>query len=194
MEMMFMMWIWLAVIAVSAFLEAFSLQMVSIWFVPGGLVALILYFCGVGYEWQIVACIVVSLLLLLCLRKFCIKFMFKNKEGEKTNVDSLIGQVLPLREAITADQHGAVKIGDIVWSAVTEDESAISKGKNVEIVAVRGNKLIVKPAIIAKSDDSKKLAETAETAAEPTEAVAAEPEEKATEKKSKKNSTKNSEK
>ncbi len=145
MDLAIMMWIWLAVIAIAALIEAFSLQMVSIWFVPGGLVALILYFCGVDYTWQIVACIVVSLVLLFALRKFCIKFMFKNKEGEKTNSDSIVGQVLVLKKAITFEANGEVKVGDVVWTAVSEDKSAINKDTRVEVVAIKGNKLVVKP-------------------------------------------------
>ncbi len=146
MDMAIMMWIWLAVIAVSAFIEAFTLQMASIWFVPGGLVALILYFCGVSYEWQIVACIVISLALLFSLRGFCLKVLFKNKVDDKTNSDSLVGQKTPLIKAITEDEKGEVRINDIVWTAVTEGQASIPAGTEVEIIAIRGNKLIVKPA------------------------------------------------
>ncbi len=146
MDMVIMMWIWLTVIAVSAFIEAFTLQMASVWFVPGGLVALILYFCGVGYEWQIVACIVVSLVLLVCLRKFCLKVLFKNKADDKTNTDSFIGLKTSLIKEIVGDDKGEVRINDIVWTAISYDKSSIPAGSEVEIVAIRGNKLLVKPA------------------------------------------------
>ena len=43
-------------------------------------------------------------------------------------------------------QMGAVKIADVVWSVVPQDElQTIEEGKIVEIVAINGNKLIVKP-------------------------------------------------
>ena len=145
MDLMIMLWIWLAVIAIAALVEAFTLQMVSIWFVPGGIVALILYFCGVSYEWQIVACVLVSLVLLLALRRFCVKFILKNKGGERTNSDSLVGQIFLLKKAITDTSAGEVKVGDVVWTAVTETKENISANQKVEIVAIRGNKLIVKP-------------------------------------------------
>lgn len=146
MDMVIMMWVWLAVIAISAFIEAFTLEMVSIWFVPGGLVALILYFCGVGYEWQIIACIVVSLALLIGLRKFCLKVLFKNKSDDKTNTDSFIGQKTTLIKEIVGDGKGEVRLGDIVWTAISYDKSSIPAGSEVEIIAIRGNKLLVKPA------------------------------------------------
>ncbi len=144
MDALVMMWVWLAVIAVSAFIEAFTLQMVSIWFVPGGLVALILYFCGVGYDWQIIACIVVSLALLIGLRRFCLKILFKDKNGEGTNVNSFIGQKATLLKEIAGEERGELRINDVVWTAVSEDNSNIPAGAEVQIVAVRGNKLIVK--------------------------------------------------
>ena len=144
--MSIMLWVWLAVITVSAFIEAFTLQMASIWFVSGGLVALILYFCGVSYEWQIVACIVISLVLLFSLRGFCLKVLFKKKVDDKTNSDSLVGQKTSLYKAITDNDKGEVKLNDVVWTAITADQSSISAGTEVEIVAIRGNKLVVKPA------------------------------------------------
>lgn len=141
-----MMWIWLAVIAVSAFIEAFTLQMAGIWFVPGGLVALIMYFCGVGYEWQIVACIVVSLILLFSLRSFCLKVLFKNKPADKTNTDSLIGLKTPLIKAIGENDNGEVRLNGVVWTAVSADNSPIPAKTLVVITEIRGNKLFVSPA------------------------------------------------
>ena len=143
MDMVIMMWIWLALIAVSALVEAFTMQMVSIWFIPGGLVALILYFCGVDWTWQIIACIIISFVLLFSLRKICIKALFKNKPTEATNSASLVGQTTNLLESITADSKGSLKINDVVWTAVTADNSTINCGERVQITAIQGNKLIV---------------------------------------------------
>ncbi len=146
MDFSIMMWIWLAVIAVAAFIEAFTLQMASIWFVPGGLVALIMYFCGVGYEWQIVACIVISLVLLLSLRSFCLKVLFKNKVEDKTNTDSLIGMSTLLIKAITEHEKGEVRLNGVIWTAISADNTPIPAKTKVTITEIRGNKLLVAPA------------------------------------------------
>lgn len=141
---MMMIYIWLAVVCVSALIEAFTLQMVGIWFVVGGLVALIMSACGVAIEWQIIACIVISLILLLALRKLCIKFILR-KNNEKTNVDALSGLEVKLLKDINDDEMGEVKIGDVVWSAIAEKEGiALKKGDYVTILKVQGNKLVVK--------------------------------------------------
>jgi len=42
--------------------------------------------------------------------------------------------------------RGEVKINDVIWTAVSADEKeAISEGTKVVVVAVDGNKLIVRP-------------------------------------------------
>lgn len=144
MDAIVMMYIWIAIICVAALLEAFTLQMVSIWFVAGGLVSLILYFCGVGYEIQIIVFIAVSIILLISLRKLCLKFLLKNTD-EKTNVNSLIGREAKLLKDISLGELGEVKLGDVVWTATTKGETPLAAGTFVKIVEVQGNKLIVKP-------------------------------------------------
>ena len=144
MDAIVMMYIWIAVICIAALVEAFTMQMVSIWFVAGGIVSLILYFCGVSYEIQIIVFIAVSIILLISLRKLCLKFLLKNTD-EKTNVDSLIGREAKLLKDISLGELGEVKLGDVVWTATTKDETPLSAGTLIKIVQVQGNKLIVQP-------------------------------------------------
>ena len=144
MDAIVMMYIWIAVVCVAALVEAFTMQMVSIWFVAGGIVSLILYFCGVSYEIQIIVFIAVSIILLISLRKLCLKFLLKNTD-EKTNVDSLIGREAKLLKDISLGELGEVKLGDVVWTATTKDETPLSAGTLIKIVQVQGNKLIVQP-------------------------------------------------
>ena len=157
-----MIYIWLAVVCASALIEAFTLQMVGIWFVVGGLVALIMSACGLALEWQIISCIIISLVLLLALRKLCLRFVLR-KTNEKTNVDSLIGKEVKLLEEITKDKMGEVKIAGVVWSAVTENGAPIEKGKLVVIEKVQGNKLIVKEMIASVPVDNEADSEKIES-------------------------------
>ena len=46
----YMIYIWLGVILFALIVEGITAQLVSIWFVPGGLAGLIAGFCGAG-EW-----------------------------------------------------------------------------------------------------------------------------------------------
>ena len=154
MDAVVMMYIWIAIICVAALIEAFTLQMVSIWFVAGGIVSLILYFCGVGYEVQIIVFIAVSIILLIALRKLCLKFLLKNT-NEKTNVDALVGREARLLKDIDLGQLGEIKLGDVVWSATTKDESPLASGTLVKITQVQGNKLIVEAVEQNKDEQTK---------------------------------------
>ena len=44
----YMIYIWLGVILAAVVIEGLTAQLVSIWFVPGGLAGLIAGFCGAG--------------------------------------------------------------------------------------------------------------------------------------------------
>jgi len=138
------MWIyiWLGVVAASLIVEFITLEFVSLWLAVGGLVALILAACGVGYEIQIIVMVAVSIACILGLRKITLKILNRNKD--KTNSDLIIGVKTKLLEDITADNMGSVKINGIVWSCKTENDQNISSGDYVEIIKIDGNKLIVK--------------------------------------------------
>lgn len=165
MDAVVMMYIWIAIICVAALIEAFTLQMVSIWFVAGGIVSLILYFCGVGYEVQIIVFIAVSIILLIALRKLCLKFLLKNT-NEKTNVDALVGREARLLKDIDLGQLGEIKLGDVVWSATTKDESPLASGTLVKITQVQGNKLIVEAVEQNKNEQIKQQEQVSSNANE----------------------------
>ena len=140
--MTYFVWIWLGILVVSAILEFVSLQMVSVWFCVSSVVAVILVLCGV-YVWvQALVFVFLALLLLVCLRKFCLKFLLKN-DNTKTNVDTLVGEVFPLFEEIKVGENGSVKVNGVVWTAQTKKEQEIKKGEKVVVTKVDGNKLIV---------------------------------------------------
>ena len=137
----FLIWIWLGIAIASAVLEFVSMQMVSVWFTVGSIVAIILSLCGVVWWVQLLTFGIVSLVLLLCLRKLCLKYLLKN-DNATTNIDGLVGTTQKLVEPITTDTAGAVKISGVVWTAVSEGAN-IEKGEMVKIERVEGNKLIV---------------------------------------------------
>ncbi len=155
-----MMWvyIWLAVACVSALIEAFTMQMVSIWFIAGGIVALILSACGVGVGIQVVAFVAVSLLAMLCLRSLCMKYLLR-KDTVKTNVDAYQGKETKLLKAITADESGEVKFAGVVWTAVSKNGEAIEKDSLVKVLRVDGNKMIVVPVLKETKQDTNQESE-----------------------------------
>lgn len=136
-------WIWVAVIAVSLVIEFSTMEMVSLWTAIGGAIALLLAALDVNIEIQLVVFFVVSIALLLGLRKIAVKYLLKNNK-QKTGTDLLIGTTHKLKKAITSETRGSVKINDLDWSAITENGEELEEGTLVEILKIEGNKLIVK--------------------------------------------------
>lgn len=136
-------WIWLAVTALALVFEFVTMEVVSIWFVLGGLVSMVLAGLYVSFEIQIVTFIVISLLLLLSFRKLALKHLHK-KPHERTNAERVIGKKYKLLSDISNIQSGTIKVNGVVWSVITEDDNEISEGTFVEIIRIRGNRYIVK--------------------------------------------------
>ena len=124
--------------------ESLGPTLVSIWFALGALIALIISFIpGVAWWIELIVFVVVSATALLALRPV-FKHLLK-RNIFKSNVDSMQGKRGYVSEDITYLVPGAVKLGDVKWSAVPQDKNTVySKGEVVEVVAVNGNKLIVK--------------------------------------------------
>ena len=60
--------IWVAVIVIAAILEGMSAQLISIWFVGGGIAGMIAQLCGAPVWLQVMIAAVVTLVLLLATR------------------------------------------------------------------------------------------------------------------------------
>lgn len=141
--MEWMIWVWLGVTALSLILEFVTMEMASIWFVAGGIIGMILAACGVGWEIQLIVFILVSMILLLSLRKIALNVLLKNSNA-KTNANAEVGKKFKLLSDITDEEPGTIKINDVIWKVVSLDGSKIKKGAVVEIVEIKGNKYIVK--------------------------------------------------
>ena len=139
-----MFWIWLAIIVITAIIEICTTELVSIWFTFGSILPMILSATtDISIPWQIAICIALSAILIACLRKISIKFLFRN-EDNKTNLDTLIGEKFRLLERTDFETVGKVKVKDIEWSVIGNEQQTIEKGSVVEVVSISGAKLKVK--------------------------------------------------
>ena len=138
--MPWMPYVWLGVMLLAIIVELSTMGLVSVWFLPGALVALVLALLGVDLIWQVVAFTVLSVLTLLLGRKYFRPF----RQRLKTNVDALIGTSALITEQVcNIEERGALKIGGQIWSARAEQpEDILEVGDVVEIVDIRGVKLI----------------------------------------------------
>lgn len=136
--------IWLSLFVVMLGVEAIGPALVSVWFSFGALVALILSFIPEVAWWiEVVVFVVISLATLLALRPIVRRYYKRNNYN--TNIDSFTGKRGYVIEDIAYLKPGAVKIGDVSWTAIPVDKNeTILENEVIEVVAVSGNKLIVK--------------------------------------------------
>lgn len=135
--------VWLGVIVVSVIVEAATMSLVSVWFVPGGLIALILALLNVDFLIQFIVFAAVALAMMTCLRPLLKRFL--KVKHVPTNSDALIGEKAVTTEEIdNLASTGAVKIKGETWTARSEDGEKIAEGETVTVCSIEGVKLICK--------------------------------------------------
>lgn len=135
---------WLILFVVLLIIEIFTMGLTTIWFAGGALIAFLLACLNLGLPIQIIVFLVVSIVSLVMTRPLAVKFF--NRERQKTNAESLIGQKAVVLEAIDLIHGtGRVEVNGMEWSAKTdESEEVIQPGKIVVIDGIQGVKLIVR--------------------------------------------------
>lgn len=137
-------YLWLAVIVLAAIVEGVTAQMVSIWFVVGGVGALIasLFHASPGVQLLIFAAL--TAVTLAATRPFVKKIM--NFKKTDTNADRYIGQT----GSVTLEINNMLGTGQVnvlgsIWTARSKDGSVIRAGEKVLVKSIEGVKLIVEP-------------------------------------------------
>lgn len=139
-----MQYIWIAAIVLLAILEGATAQLVSIWFVIGGIAALIASIFTDAVWIQLTVFVLVSILSLLLTRPLVKKAMSFKKED--TNAGRVVGQKAIVIETIENDEgKGQVNVCGSIWTARSMDQTVIPKGASVLVDAIEGVKLIVHP-------------------------------------------------
>lgn len=134
--------IWVAVIILAVIIEAMGPQLVSIWFVGGGIAGLVAHFCGAEIWLQVIIAATVTLVLLLATRPFVKKMLAGRKIS--TNADRLVGKTAVVTEGINnvlAKGRATVLGND--WTARSANGAEIPAGTEVVVERIEGAKLIV---------------------------------------------------
>ena len=139
-----MVWVWVAVMALTAFVEAATPMLVSIWFSVGALAAMLAAYFGASLTVQLLLFVFVSIAALVGLRPLARRFI--DPHIVPTNADRLLGGEAQVTETIDNDRAaGAVYIDGKTWTARSEDGGVIPAGEQVEVVRMEGVKLFVRP-------------------------------------------------
>lgn len=133
-----MFYFWLAVIIFLGLVEIMTINLVSVWFVASGLVALVLSFITDNFVIQFAVFVILGIILLATTRKTLEKKLVKK---EKTNFDRVIGMKGVVTEEIKENEIGEVKVDGKKWSAVSK--RPLKVGDKVKILKINGVKLEV---------------------------------------------------
>lgn len=135
---------WLLLFIALIVIEIITLGLTTIWFAAGSLVAFLLSLFHVPLPIQIIVFLVVSVILFVLTRPIAMKYF--NKDREKTNINSVIGKCALVIEKIdNLHATGKVELDGMEWSArATKDTDIYQNGDFVQIIDVKGVKLIVK--------------------------------------------------
>ena len=139
---MIWLWIWGIVTALALVIEFLTADLITIWFAAGGLVTLLVVALApeLPLIWQLVIFVGVSVVLLLCTRKICLKLL--HNDDVKTNSEALIGTRFTVTD-IQGD-YTYCKINGVSWQVCAIEGETLEVGSEVEVCEIKGNKLIAK--------------------------------------------------
>ena len=137
--------VWGVIFVLTIIIEAETAELVSIWFMPGSVIALILSIYDVKTWIQWTVFIAVSAILLILAKTVFRKKLIKSSSNlEKTDTDLLIGKTAVVVEQINnVEAVGSVKVNGNTWTARMENENDTAlPGDKVVVVKITGVKLI----------------------------------------------------
>ena len=137
-----MPWIWGMIILATIILELFTADIDAIWFSAGAAVSLVLSFFEVHIAIQLSVFVAVTALLLFTAGKWAKKLIMT--KNISTNSDALIGKEILILEPANEFDKGSGMINDVVWTVICQAGISVEKGKHAIIIAIDGNKLVVK--------------------------------------------------
>ena len=133
---------WTIVLVIAIIIEAITVDLVSIWFGAGAIVALVAEAFGASQFIQVVLFTIVSVICIIITRPLSKKYLRGNTI--KTNYDRIIGKHCLVTETITADNKGEVKVMGTLWMASSLNNETIQAGQYAEVVSIEGAHVVVK--------------------------------------------------
>lgn len=134
-------WIfWLVLVIVLTIIELATTNLLSVWFVISGIVALILSFFIDDVAIVSTVFAVLGIILLFTTRPLLKRYL--PTQRVRTNADRIIGMKGIVTEEIRKNEVGEVKVDGKKWSAISKTK--IPVGSEVVIEAIDGVKVIVR--------------------------------------------------
>lgn len=131
---------WLVVILICAFLEAITVNLVTIWFIASGIVAMIASIFTESLLIQVGIFVLLGIVLLITTRRPLQRLV--NVQRDKTNFDRIYNMTGVVTEEILKNKSGVVKIDGKFWTAVSDYDIPVDS--IVKVLEINSTKLKVK--------------------------------------------------
>ena len=136
--------VWIGLIVLFSVIEASTVNLVTIWFIIGSLVAMAASLLGASVWLQITLCLVIAAALLLCLRPFVRKYVTPKRTA--TNLDMILGREAYIHDPVdNLRGTGSLKLDGKEWTVRSITNENLPEGTLVKIVKLEGVKLFVAP-------------------------------------------------
>lgn len=139
-----MPWIWGVIFVIAIIIEFETSDIDAIWFAFGSLVVLItsLIKPNLHLVWQLIIFIATTVVLLFTIGRIAKKRL--RLKNISTNSDALVGKEIVILEDCNEFNKGSGNINDVIWTTICQPGSTLKKGDHAIVLAIEGNKLIVK--------------------------------------------------
>ena len=140
-----MVWVWIAVMAITLIVEMSTPVLVSIWFSLGALVAVCAACLGMGITAQIFLFVFVAVAALALARPMARRWL--DPYIVPTNADRAVGKEAWVTATVDNTRgEGIVNLEGSDWSAISESGEVLAEGTRVVVREIRGVKLVVSKA------------------------------------------------
>ena len=134
--------VWISAIVIFVAVEAFTVQLVCIWFGAAALVTLAAALLGAPL-WLQLTIFPVCTVILLAFTRPVVKKLMKSKTI-RTNADRILGMKAVVIQDVNNDAaEGQVKVMGQIWSARSLTDDILTTGTNVVVRSIEGVKVIV---------------------------------------------------
>lgn len=134
--------IWVAIIIIAVLVDIFTSIFLFSGFSIGGIVALIMEFLGVPLYVQVIAFSIIGILFIVLVSPKIKKAIQNNKKNTvKTTEEQLVGREIIAEKDIRDEE---LMLFEGVYWTFKNNGQFIEKGDSMKVIAIDGNKIIVK--------------------------------------------------
>lgn len=120
-------------------IEIATVNLVSIWFIPGAILATIMAYLKISLWLQVTVFIITSIIMIPIFKNAYKKY---KEQHINENLNSMIGKKALVVKGLS-EIPGKVIINDVYWSAISIDGSCIPEDSIVIVENIEGNTLTV---------------------------------------------------